>query len=353
MNKSNPRISRRKVLSKATAAGFSLGIVRSSDRLSPVQTAEANDNPLEYIKSFSDDDNEYHYTDKQGFDASIATNFGVVQDSIGAETNVCGEYMYEHHIAVWATGIYARVKEDEDKLISGPNINSQGSTIETSADFCSDSDDDGPLVYQGNRFFSLRGGWDRCPYGEETEAKQWFETDHYDDENYENYDDVEKWSNRWESDSESSKDDFDAWAAGLGGFGGVAGVLTAGTGPLGVAAFSLSAVSILDGLSELSQADGANIDDDNKRIYFNDSAIDSGVIGHITEFKVRVPAEQKCYVSVDMDIDVNSESGCYEHPLSENVDEDTCFTIDVPSNPEGGSPADADPIRAYKCSSDG
>jgi hypothetical protein len=317
-----------------------------------VQTAEADNNPLEYIKSFSDDDNEYQYTDKAGYDASIATNFGVVQDGIGAETNMCGEYMYEHHIAVWATGIYARAGDGE--VVSGPNIKDQASSIETSADFCSDSDDDGPLVYQGNRFFDLSGySTGGCPHNEATEASRWFETDHYDDENYESYDDVEKWSNQWENESKSSKDDFDAWAAGLGVFGGVVGVLTAGAGPVGVAALSLSAVSIFDALSQFSQANGANISDDNKHIYFRHSAPDAGVIGHIVEFTVRVPAEQQCYVYVDMSIDVNSESRCYEHPLSENVDEDACFTIDVPSNPEGGSPADADPIHAYKCSRQG
>lgn len=351
MARDGDRISRRRVLGKAAATGLSLGVVRSSNRLSPVQTAEASSNPLEYISSFSDDDNVYEYTDNWGWDASVATNFGIVQDNIAAGTNECGGYYYDHHIAVWATGIFTRTNGDE--LKSGGNFVDQSTHISTTANFC--SDEEGPLLYEGayggNRFFDLTGvNTDQCPHNDVTQASQWFATDHYDDENYEDYDDVEYWADRWESETNSDKDHFNAWQAGVGVLGGITGALTAGTGPLGLAALGVSAVSFLDGLSELGHGNRASISNDNKEIQFWHNTSEAGVIGHVVEFTARVPAGRKYYISVDMGVDVAHTSKCFDHPLSENVEENACFQIVVPSNPEGGSPADADPVYAYSSS---
>jgi hypothetical protein len=324
-------------MSKAAATGVGLGLVRSSNQYSPVQTATASHDPIKYAKSFGDgNDNEYHYTDGSLWDCSIATSFGVLQTGFGHQQadDTCGhDDYYRHHITVWGAGFFTRTS-DNSTFRSGQNLFHQYTNISTSANHC----DPGPLLYSGNdggnRFFSLRArNADPCPHEDQTPASRWFQENHKEGKDYDDYEDVDRWTDEWESEHPSDKDDFNSVKAANGIFGAVLGMYGAGLTTIGIASAAVVPVSLFTALSELGQGNGASISDDNREIEFwHDTG--GGIVAHMIEFTALVPEGESFDVTVDMSIGIPEKSTCYEEPLRDNVANKQCINIHIPSNTE-------------------
>lgn len=337
MGEKNQRISRRRVMSKAAATGVGLGLVRSSNQYSPVQTATASHDPIKYAKSFGDgNDNEYHYTDGSLWDCSIATSFGVLQTGFGHQQadDTCGHNdYYRHHITIWGAGFFTRTRDDY--VNSGANLLNQYTKISTSADHC----DPGPLLYSGNdggnRFFSLRArNPDPCPHEDQTPAQRWFKKNHKEGEDYDNYEDVDKLTDEWDSEHPSDKDDFNTVKAANGIFGAVLGMYGVAATTVGLANAFIVPVSLFAALSELGQGNGASISNDNQEIEFWHNPSDAGILANMVEFTALVPEDESFEVTVDMSIGVPEESTCYGEPLRDNVVNNQCIDIHIPSNTE-------------------
>jgi hypothetical protein len=127
-------------------------------------------------------------------------------------------------------------------------------------------------------------------------------------------------------------DDFNTEEAAKGMFGGIVGVLTASSTTLGLASLGLGAVSFFEALSEFGQGNGASISSDNQEIKFYHEPIDAGIVANMIEFTARVPKDESYDVTVDMRVGIPEKSECDEEPLRDNVKNNQCIEIHIPSN---------------------
>jgi len=356
MRESKERFSRRKLFKTAAASGIGLGTL-SSTKLSPVQSARAShDSPVEYWAK-TGDEYEYRFEDTgPQHDGSIGIDVGVVQTGIADGTGKCGGDYWEHYMAVWATAIFTR-DMDEDwggRLRSGQALFNQSTDISTTTNSCTG---DGPLVYKANRFVDLGGysGPGPCPEPNDpgdspSQTGNWFQANHKENRQYDNYSDVKEASNEWAQENpDSEQDDFNSWDAGNGIFGGIIGAITGGVTTVGLASYAVSGVSFFEALSEFGQGNGATVSRDNKEITFDEEETQAGMKGNLIEFSARVPAGESYEITVENSFGVRDEPPCYSEPLDSNVDSYFCYNIQIPENSSSTDKNDASRINASVC----
>jgi hypothetical protein len=349
-------ISRRKLFKTAAASGIGLGTL-SSTELSPVQSARAShDSPIEYWAKTGD---EYEYRFEGSgphHDGSIGIDVGVVQTGIADGSGNCGGDYWEHYLAVWATAIFTRDMDEprgSGRYRSGQALRDQSTDISTTTDSCTG---DGPLIYWNNRFVRLYGysGGGACPQDSPgdspSQTGNWFQANHKEDRQYDNYSDVKEASNEWAQENpDSEQDDFNSWDAGIGVFGGIIGAYTGGATTVGLASYATSGVSFFEALSEFGQGNGATVSRDNKQITFYEDEPQCGLKGNLIEFSARVPAGESYEITVENDFGVRDEPACYKEPLDSNVDSDICYNIKIPENKSSTDKEDASRIDASLC----
>ena len=357
MSENPNRVSRRNIINGLAATGIGVSVLGSSSRLSPTRTAEASGNQVEYATNFGDK-YEYRHEDSDNssvnHDGSLGVQAGVVQTGIGKDKrNGC--WVWEHYVTVWAFAPFIRIFDDDEDGVyqSGCAMDKQTTDISTYADTSCISN--APLDLMGSRFVSLHGQSNSCPYAgtdDTSVAASYYENDNtYEGKDYDGYSDVKDWSEEYEKESESDRDDFNEWPAAIGTFTGIVGLAGfAVGGPLGYASLATAPPSFFQLFSELAQGNGATLDGNNQEISFSNSRTDSGLMGNLVEFKIVADAEEKFKVGVESNFDVEGKSKrCYGAELKSNVDSRTCFNINVPWNSADTEVKDAQRIDATEC----
>ena len=356
MDKTPDRVSRRDIINGLAAMGTGVGVLGSSSRLSPVRTAEASSDEIEYAASFGDkhefrhENEDDHWEDHDG---SLAVQAGVVQTDIAKrESGNCT--VWKHYVTVWAIAPFIRIfdEDDSDQYRSGAVMNKQTTDISTSAD--TDCIDDAPLQLEGSRFIDLYGEAAECPEAHHDRfspaANYYMNDDTYEHKDYDGYSDVKFWSEEYEKESTSDRDDFNEWPAALSAFTGIAALAgAAATGPIGYLSLAAAPPSFFQLFSEYAQGNGATLGGNNQEINFSNPEDQCGLMGHLVEFKIVADAGEKFEVSVEPDFDIKDETPCYDTKLDRNIESYTCFNINVPYNSADTDVGDAQRINATRC----